>query len=199
MESTMARDKNDEDAPVVIKKYANRRLYDTARSAYVTLDDLSAMVHDGQAFVVQDAKTGKDLTRQVLTQIIIEREAGEQPLLPVDFLRQLIGLYGDSMQSVVPDFLAMSMKALMQGKARYEEQLRGVYGRAPLDLFEEQVRRNMRVFEDTLGMFSPFGGRAGDARADPPPATPAEPVDQAALDELRAQVAAMQAKLDKLG
>ena len=195
----MARNKTGENGPVIIKKYANRRLYDTARSAYVTLDDLSAMVHDGVDFVVQDAKSGKDLTRQVLTQIIIEREAGEQPLLPVDFLRQLIGFYGGSMQSVVPDFLDMSMKALMQGKARYDEQMRGVYDNAPLGLFEEQMRRNLRMFEDTLSMFSPFAGRTDSARAETPPQQDAGPVEQADLDELRAQMAAMQAKLDKLG
>ena len=184
--------------PVVIKKYANRRLYDTRRSAYVTLDDLSAMVHEGKDFVVQDAKSGKDLTRQVLTQIIIEREAGEQPLLPVDFLRQLIGFYGDSMQSVVPDFLDMSMNALMQGKARYDEQLRSVHDSAPLGVFEEQMRRNMRVFEDALSAFSPFSGFAG-ARTKDTPRTPDATVDQAELDDLRAQMAAMQARLDKLG
>ena len=195
----MTRSSSGESDPVVIKKYANRRLYDTRRSAYVTLDDLSAMVHDGKDFVVQDAKSGKDLTRQVLTQIIFENEAGEQHLLPVDFLRRLIGFYGDSMQSMVPGFLDMSMKALMQGKARYDEKMHSLYDTAPLELFEEHFRRNIRLFEETLSVFTPFGGARAEKAPQGAPETAATPVDQAELDELRAQMAAMQARLDKLG
>jgi polyhydroxyalkanoate synthesis repressor PhaR len=189
--------KNNPDDPVVIKKYANRRLYDTSRSTYITLGDLKAMVHAGTDFVVLDAKTGEDLTHCVLTQIIFEQEAQGQHLLPVDFLRQLIRFYGDSMQSVVPGFLDLSMKSLSQGKARYTQQMGGTNKGNPLmGLFEEQVRQNMALFETALETLSPFNTFASSRQANERPKnTP--PKDE--LDDLKAQMAAMQEKLDTLG
>lgn len=203
----MAKTGKNEDDQIVIKKYANRRLYDTARSTYVTLDDLSAMVHEGTDFVVQDAKTGEDLTHSVLTQIIFEQEAQGEHLLPVDFLRQLICFYGDNMQSVVPGFLDMSMNSLAQSRERFTAQLGETVGKAPLGIFEEQVSQNMALFENALNAFTPFGSFGtsgqGSSTAEPAPApAPSRPADsakpKAELDALRAQMAAMQAQLDKL-
>jgi len=193
----MAKSKTNANDPVVIKKYANRRLYDTTRSAYITLDDLKALVHEGTDFVVQDAKTGEDLTHSVLTQIIFEQEAQGQHLLPVDFLRQLIRFYGDSMQNVVPGFLDMSMNSLAQSKERFAKQMGSTATNPLFGLFEEQVRQNMALFESTLKSMSSFGAfGTSQSEPKPEPAAPAERDDD--LDELRAQMAAMQEKLDKL-
>ena len=139
------------DGMVVIKKYANRRLYNTATSAYVTLDDLARMVREGVEFVVYDAKTNDDLTRQILTQIIFEEESRGEALLPVQFLRQLIGFYGNSMQGVLPSYLEMSLDTF----TRQQEQLRGQFTRAFAaapggNLMEEAVRQNMAMFELSL-------------------------------------------------
>ncbi len=183
---------------VIIKKYANRRLYDTARSAYITLDDIKTMVHEGTEFVVLDAKSGDDLTHSVLTQIIFEQEAQGQHLLPVDFLRQLINFYGDSMQSVVPGFLDMSMKSLSQGRERFSRQMGGATGNPLLGMFEEQVRQNMALFERALGAMSPFGTYSADPAATQKAKPEEPPVRDHDLDELRSQMAAMQEKLDKL-
>ena len=147
-------------APVVIKKYANRRLYNTATSAYVTLEHLSQMVKDKTDFVVYDAKTGDEITRSVLTQIIVEEESkGGQTLLPIPFLRQLISFYGDSLQGVVPQYLEMSMSQF----ARNQEQMRGylqnAFGFNPFQQFETMGKQNMAMFEQAMRMFNPF--RAG--------------------------------------
>jgi polyhydroxyalkanoate synthesis repressor PhaR len=146
---------------VVIKKYANRRLYNTAKSSYVTLDDLAKMVRSGEDFVVFDAKTGEDITRSVLTQIIVEEEAGEQNMLPTNFLRELIRLYGDPLQGMVPSYL----EAAMQAFSRNQEQLRRAFGGTQaLENFEQIARSNMELFERSLRMFSPFaqaGGQSG--------------------------------------
>ncbi|PHS27890.1 MAG: polyhydroxyalkanoate synthesis repressor PhaR [Robiginitomaculum sp.] len=193
----MAKTKTNTNDPVVIKKYANRRLYDTTRSAYITLDDLKTLVHEGTDFVVLDAKTGEDLTHSVLTQIIFEQEAQGQHLLPVDFLRQLIRFYGDSMQNVVPGFLDMSMNSLAQSKERLAKKMGSSTSNPLFGLFEEQVRQNMTLFEKALSSMTPFGAfGASQTEANPEPAAPAERED--GLDELRAQMAAMQDKLDKL-
>ncbi len=192
----MVKENKNSDGPVVIKKYANRRLYDTTRSVYITLDDVKALVHSGTDFVVQDAKTGEDLTHSVLTQIIFEQEAQGQHLLPVDFLRQLIQFYGDSMQSLVPGFLDMSMNSLAQGKERFAKQMGSTSGASSFGVFEEQVRQNMKMFETALSAFTPFGGFAAtnaDAQSPPPKA---EHNDE--LEELREQMAAMQEKLNTL-
>ena len=145
---------------IVIKKYANRRLYNTAKSSYVTLDDLAKMVRSGEDFVVFDAKTGEDITRSVLTQIIVEEEAGEQNMLPTNFLRELIRLYGDPLQGMVPSYLEAAMHAF----SRNQDQLRRAFGGTQaLQNFEQITRSNMELFERSLRMFSPFVQPAGQS------------------------------------
>src|SRR5690606_18994311 len=175
------------DGMVVIKKYANRRLYNTATSAYVTLDDLARMVREGVEFTVHDAKTNDDLTRQILTQIIFEEESRGEALLPVQFLRQLIGFYGNSMQAVLPSYLEMSLDSF----TRQQEQLRGQFTRAFSGapgggLMEEAVRQNMAMFERAMKMFPGFYGRPeGEPAAEAKP----EPASEGAtLDEMRRQM-----------
>nr|WP_313519765.1 polyhydroxyalkanoate synthesis repressor PhaR [Brevundimonas diminuta] len=187
---------------VVIKKYANRRLYNTATSAYVTLDDLARMVREGVEFVVYDAKTNDDLTRQILTQIIFEEESRGEALLPVQFLRQLIGFYGNSMQGVLPSYLEMSLDTF----TRQQEQLRGQFTRAFAaapggNLMEEAVRQNMAMFERAMRMFPGFAyGRPEGETAETPASEPkAEPAKEgAALDEMRRQMDEMRAQIDRL-
>src|SRR5262244_509209 len=148
--------------PVVIKKYANRRLYNTGTSTYVTLEDLAGMVKNGEDFIVYDAKTGEDITRSVLTQIIFEQEnkAG-QNLLPTTFLRQLIRFYGDSMQMVVPKYLEQSIDTLTREQEKFRKQLADTLSGTPFAPLEEQVRRNMELFQQTFSMFKPFGAPRG--------------------------------------
>src|SRR5689334_6256459 len=144
-------------APVVIKKYANRRLYNTATSAYVTLDHLSQMVKDKTDFVVYDAKTGEDITRSVLTQIIVEEESkGGQTLLPIPFLRQLISFYGDSLQGVVPQYLEMSMAQFARNQEQMRRYLQNAFGFNPFQQFEAMGKQNMAMFEKAMRMFNPF-------------------------------------------
>lgn len=148
---------------IVIKKYANRRLYDTETSQYITLDDLCERVKNGREFIVTDAKTGQDLTRQVLTQIILEREIKGYPLLPVDFLRSAIRFYDDKMGGVLQSYLDASMKAFVGN----QENMRGMMGKAPdgfsspFNQFEEMTRQNVALFEKTMQMFNPFGNMFG--------------------------------------
>jgi polyhydroxyalkanoate synthesis repressor PhaR len=145
-------------APVVIKKYANRRLYNTATSAYVTLDHLSQMVKDKTDFVVYDAKTGEDITRSVLTQIIVEEEnKGGQTLLPIPFLRQLISFYGDSLQGVVPQYLEMSMTQFARNQEQMRHYMQNAFGFNPFQQFESMGKQNMAMFENAMRMFNPFG------------------------------------------
>ena len=154
----MATDKQ----PTIIKKYANRRLYNTGTSTYVTLEDLAAMVKNGEDFVVFDAKTGEDITRSVLAQIIFEQEGkAGQNLLPIAFLRQLIRLYGDSMQNLVPRYLEASIGSLTEHQQKFRDQMAQAFGSGPFGPLEDQVRRNMEMFERTFAMFAPFAGRAG--------------------------------------
>ncbi len=195
------------DEPVVIKKYANRRLYNTGTSTYVTLEDLAEMVKRNEDFTVQDAKSGDDITHPVLTQIIFELENKDgQNMLPIPFLRQLIAFYGDQMQMIVPSFLEQSMTAFAKEQERFREQLKSSFGKTPMDMMkmtpmkalEEQTRRNMELFQNAMRMFTPFpGGTPGQA---PPPAEPAKKeVDKADdLQELKEQIAAMQRKIDSL-
>ena len=145
------------DQPTTIKKYANRRLYNTGTSTYVTLEDLAAMVKEGEDFLVYDAKTGDDITRSVLAQIIFEQEnkAG-QNLLPTTFLRQLIRFYGDSMQMVVPRYLEQSIDTLTREQEKFRKQLTTTFSMTPFAPLEEHVRRNMEMFERTFSMFKPF-------------------------------------------
>jgi polyhydroxyalkanoate synthesis repressor PhaR len=177
---------------VVIQKYANRRLYNKATSSYITLDDLSAMVKEGVDFVVYDAKSGEDITRKVLTQIIFEEEGRGQNLLPIQFLRQLIGFYGDRMQAFLPSFLELSLDSFIRQQARMQSQLSAVTPPS-MGAFDEQIRQNMALFDRAMKMFTPFAFR-GDEVA---PAKPA-PAEGDALADLKAQMAAMQAQLEAL-
>src|SRR5207245_10610628 len=150
--------------PVTIKKYANRRLYNTGTSTYVTLEDLAAMVKAGEDFIVHDAKTGEDITRQVLAQIIFEQENKEgQSLLPIAFLRQLIRFYGDSMQMLVPRYLEVSIDSFTREQEKFRQQMAQAFGGSPFGALEDQVRRNMEMFERTFTMFTPFARREEQA------------------------------------
>jgi polyhydroxyalkanoate synthesis repressor PhaR len=193
------------DDPVVIKKYANRRLYNTGTSTYVTLEDLAEMVKKGEEFSVQDAKTGDDITHSVLTQIIFELENKDgQNMLPIPFLRQLIAFYGDQMQMIVPSFLEQSMIAFAKEQERFREQMKSALGKTPMDMMkmtpmkalEEQTRRNMEMFQDAMRMFTTFpqSGPTVPAEADK---KGSEKTDD--LQALKEQVAAMQRKIDSMG
>lgn len=160
----MSKAKRGQDEPTVIKKYANRRLYDTGRSSYVTLDDLCEMVKDGYEFVVYDAKSGEDITQPVLTQIIVEKESSGENLLPTGFLRKLIGFYGDSMQGMVPNYLETTFDIFVTNQERLREQMKkslegmnmpGIFPAA--QALEDLNRQNMAMFEKTMKMFTPFG------------------------------------------
>ena len=160
---------DNEKEPITIKKYANRRLYNTGTSTYVTLEDLATMVKQGEDFVVFDAKSGEEITRSVLAQIIFEQENKEgQSLLPITFLRQLIRFYGDSMQMLVPRYLEQSMQSLTSQQGKFREQMAQAFGVSGLGPLEEQVRRNMEMFEKTFAMFTPFTrgwpGQAGNGQ-----------------------------------
>lgn len=193
--------------PVIIKKYANRRLYNTDTSTYVTLDNLAEMVRSERDFVVYDAKTGEDLTHQVLTQIIVEQESKGQNLLPIGFLRQLIRFYGNSIEQLVPSYLEFSLDTLTREQEKYSKQLASAFGGAAFEAMQKQARQNLEIFEKALNMFSPFGiadtgsrQHAGGAPAgEPSSANKQEPaVTASELAQLRAQLAEMQARLDKL-
>jgi polyhydroxyalkanoate synthesis repressor PhaR len=174
-------------AKVTIKKYANRRLYDTESSTYITLDRLAAMIREGRDFEVVDAKTGDDITHQVLTQIIVDEEArGGATLLPVNFLRQLIGLYGGSMQAAVPQYLDAAMDAFQKNQEAMREALSGKFAGA--NVFADLAKRNMEMFEQAGRAFSPPSQKAADKE-----------VPQSEVDKLRAELAALQAKVEKLG
>src|SRR5882724_8465416 len=150
--------------PIVIKKYANRRLYNTGTSTYVTLEDLACMVKNGEDFVVYDAKTGEDITRSVLTQIIFEQENKEgQNLLPISFLRQLIRFYGDSMQMLVPRYLEVSIESLSREQGKFRDQMAQAFGATGFNPLEDMARRNMEIVEHTFAMFAPFARREGQA------------------------------------
>ena len=185
-----------EGGAVVIKKYANRRLYNTSTSAYVTLDDLAAMVRDGIDFIVLDAKTNDDLTRQVLTQIIVEEESRGESLLPVQFLRQLIGFYGNQMQGVLPSYLELSLNNFTRQQEQLREQFGRTFGAAPgAGLMDEAVKQNVAMFERAMRMFSPFGPTAGRP-AQPEAAPGADPADPIA--EMRRQMDEMRAQIERL-
>ncbi|WP_417467231.1 polyhydroxyalkanoate synthesis repressor PhaR [Maricaulis sp.] len=187
---------------IVIKKYANRRLYDTSTSQYVTLDHLRDLVKKGVDFEVIDAKSGEDLTHGVLAQIIFEEESRGANLLPVDFLRQLIGFYGDSLQNVVPGYLQMSMNNFTQQQEEYRTKVGDAMmsPQATMALIEEQTRRNMEAFGNTMRMFTPFVAAAtpeaesAEAPADPVSGTESE----ADMAQMREELDDMRAKLDQL-
>ena len=143
--------------PIIIKKYANRRLYDTSTSCYITLEEVRTMVKDGMQFVVQDAKTGDDITRSVLTQIIFEQEGKGEPLLPVNFLRWLIGFYGDGISELVPHYLEASMTSFTKNQEKMRGMLEGTLGKVfPFSQFEEISKQNMALFQKAFSMFTPF-------------------------------------------
>jgi polyhydroxyalkanoate synthesis repressor PhaR len=208
--------------PVVIKKYANRRLYNTETSTYVTLEDLARMVRSERDFVVFDARTGDDLTHSVLTQIIVEQEsrAGTQTLLPVPFLRQLIRFYGGAMERMVPSYLQVSLETLTREQDRFRKQFANAFTpHGALEAYQEQARKNLQLFEQAMTMFSPFGAKLG-AKADDatpktetaepgagrdkapllpkPPASAGDAPESDELTSMRNELAAMQARIEKL-
>ncbi|MEM8986431.1 MAG: polyhydroxyalkanoate synthesis repressor PhaR [Pseudomonadota bacterium] len=185
----------EKDEPITIKKYANRRLYNTATSSYVTLDHLSQMVKDGQNFAVFDAKSGEDITRSVLTQIIFEEESKGQNLLPNEFLRQLIRFYGDSLQSFVPSYLEMSMDTFSRNQEELRKQLGTAFGGTQaFSVFEEQIKQNVALFDRAVKMFTPFSNFYGE--------TPQEPAKSGEQDQdisdLKSQIADLQKRLDDM-
>jgi polyhydroxyalkanoate synthesis repressor PhaR len=186
---------------VIIKKYANRRLYNTASSSYVTLEHLSEMVKKGVDFVVYDAKTNEDITRTVLTQIIFEEESQGQSLLPIQFLRQLISFYGNSMQAFLPSYLELSLSSFTQQQERLRNQLSSFGQAGGIANYEDQIRQNLQLFDRAMKMFSPFAYAPTAQRAEEPapaPATKGDAGSDEALTLLRKQMAEMQAQLDKL-
>ncbi|MGO9005154.1 MAG: polyhydroxyalkanoate synthesis repressor PhaR [Beijerinckiaceae bacterium] len=193
--------------PITIKKYANRRLYNTGTSAYVTLEDLADMVKKAEDFVVYDAKTGDDITRSVLTQIIFEQEGkGGQALMPIAFLRQLIRFYGDSMQMLVPSYLEFTIDKLTNEQQNFRDQFATSFGTSPLTAptrqmfgsLEEQARKNMALFSQALGMFSPFSSAAPAPSASEKAAEPAEPGQKADIEDMRRQLDELQKRIDAL-
>jgi polyhydroxyalkanoate synthesis repressor PhaR len=185
------------EAPITIKKYANRRLYNTGTSTYVTLEDLATMVKDGDDFVVYDAKTGEDITRSVLAQIIFEQENKEgQNLLPINFLRQLIRFYGDSMQMLVPRYLEVSLESLTKEQEKFRQQMAQAFGVGSFGPLEEQVRRNMEMFEKAFSMFTPFARGTGGAGKEP--ASTETGKSAADFDEMKRQLEEMQKRLDRM-
>jgi polyhydroxyalkanoate synthesis repressor PhaR len=183
--------------PVVVKKYANRRLYNTAASTYVTLEDLAKMIKDGGNFVAYDAKSGEDITRSVLTQIIVEQEHKGQNLLPTSFLRQLISLYGDSMQFLVPGYLEQAMIAFARNQEQMRKNLQATFGIFPFGQFEEMGKQNMALFERALRMLAPYSldEKPTPAEAVAPNASAEDP----RLKRLEAQIDALTRQLEALG
>lgn len=205
----MAKTEDGKSDRIIIQKYANRRLYNKATSTYITLDNLAEMVREGADFVVYDAKSGEDITRKVLTQIIFDEENSSEGknLLPIQFLRQLIGFYGGQMQAFLPSYLELSLDAFSKSQEKMRTQFAGVApGKFPniAGGYEEQIRQNMQMFDRAMKMFTPFGfpgaateGMSGDAA--PATASPAKPAAaDPALDELKQQLSDMQAQIAKL-
>jgi polyhydroxyalkanoate synthesis repressor PhaR len=193
-------------SPVRIKKYANRRLYNTATSSYVTLDYLAQMVRNGTEFTVEDAKTGEDITRSVLTQIIVEEESKGQNMLPINFLRQLISLYGDNLQFLVPRYLEQSMESFAKNQEQMRASMKDSFGGMfPLDRFEEMSKQNMAFFEQAMRMWNPFKGAMGmpgmpgSAPAPSAPERPAEaPPSANEITDLKSQMQALQRQIEAL-
>jgi polyhydroxyalkanoate synthesis repressor PhaR len=185
--------------PVTIKKYANRRLYNTGTSTYVTLEDLAGMVKNGEDFVVFDAKTGEEITRSVLTQIIFEQEnkEGGQNLLPIAFLRQLIRFYGDSMQMLVPRYLEVSIESLTREQEKFRNQVAQTFGVGAFTSLEEHVRRNMDMFERAFTMFAPFA-RRDSQNAETAAELEKQPTKSGDIDDLKRQLDEMKLKVDRL-
>lgn len=203
-----------ENSPIIIKKYANRRLYNTATSAYITLEDLACIIKKGDDFLVFDAKTGEDITRSVLTQIIFEQEGKNgQSLLPITFLRQLIRFYGDSMQMLVPSYLEFTIGKLTSEQAKFRDKVAsnfGAPGAAPLfGSIEEQTRKNMALFNQALTMFNPFGNplqtssensesKSEEKLSAEPSDASAEHKSQTDIEEMKRQLDALQKRIETL-
>src|SRR5262245_29414004 len=182
--------------PITIKKYANRRLYNTATSSYVTLDHLCRMVKDGVDFVVYDAKTGEDITRSVLTQIIVEEEAKGQNLLPISFLKQLIGFYGDNLQFLVPRYLEQPIQSFAHNQEQMRQYMQGTFGQIfPFANLEEMGKQNIALFERTMKMFTPFGPAETRRDADRRDQERPEPSPEKRLDDLKSRLEAPQRQL----
>ena len=176
--------------PIIIKKYANRRLYNTQSSSYITLDDLARMVRKGTDFKVLDAKTGNDITHSILTQIIMEEEASGEHLLPISFLRELISMYGNSMQSMMPPYLEATMENFRTNQTKLQEAFQSSMG---ADAFSKMAEQNMAMFQAAAGAFMPGGKTPGGGEPG------REPSSTDDIDALKAQLAEMQRKIDKLG
>ncbi len=209
MKMASARTRQDKDKPTVIKKYANRRLYDTGRSSYVTLDDLCIMVKEQREFVVYDAKTGEDLTRSVMTQIIVDQESKEgQSMLPTSFLRQLISFYGDSLQGLMPNYLEQAINAFTSNQEQFRKQFGAMPNMPnmqnmmnPMTAMEEMSRKNMEMFQNAMRAFTPFaaGGAkpngAGAGKASP---FPGKSQDDEKIQALKKNIAEMERELNRL-
>ena len=199
-QSNVTEERTKADAPVVIKKYANRRLYNTQTSSYVTLDHLSEMVKDGIEFEVRDARTGEDITRCVLTQIIVEEEAKGQNLLPLRFLRQLIRLYGDSLQSFVPGYLDLSMESFIKNQESMRTRVAEAFGGGTQAL-ENMARQNLAMFENAMKVFSPFAARPSEPNPDMRASNGISPEHGKSSDdlsELKNEIAVMRKQLAEL-
>jgi polyhydroxyalkanoate synthesis repressor PhaR len=184
--------------PITIKKYANRRLYNMGTSTYVTLEDIAAMVKGGEDFIVHDAKTGEDITRQVLAQVIFEQENKEgQSMLPIAFLRQLIHFYGDSMQMLMPRYLEVSIDSFTREQEKFRQHMAQAFGGSPFGAIEDQVRQNMEMFERAFAMFTPFTRREQQAASESDkPQTSASVGEE--IHDLKRQMEEMQKRLDRL-
>jgi polyhydroxyalkanoate synthesis repressor PhaR len=201
--SNVTEERTSAESPVIIKKYANRRLYNTQSSSYVTLDHLCEMVKDGVEFEVRDARTGDDITRSVLTQIIFEEEGKGQNLLPIRFLRQLIRMYGDSLQAFVPGYLDLSMESFTKNQEQVRNRVAEAFG-GGTQVFQDMARQNLAMFERAMKMFSPFapGGRSSPESETPPRATNGTGAEKPArsdeISELKLEMEAMRRQLAEL-
>jgi polyhydroxyalkanoate synthesis repressor PhaR len=210
MKMASARTRQDKDKPTVIKKYANRRLYDTGRSSYVTLDDLCIMVKEQREFVVYDAKTGEDLTRSVMTQIIVDQESKEgQSMLPTNFLRQLISFYGDSLQGLMPNYLEQAINSFTSNQEQFRKQFGAMPNMPnmqnmmnPVAAMEEMSRKNMEMFQNAMRAFTPFAaGMKPGAGAAPKSTTspfPGKSQDDEKIQALKKNIAEMERELNRL-
>jgi polyhydroxyalkanoate synthesis repressor PhaR len=192
---------NDGRKVAVVKKYANRRLYNTATSSYVTLDDLSKMVRHGEHFVVYDAKSGEDLTRSILTQIILEEDSKGRNLLPINFLRQLIGFYDDSLRAFLPRYLELSMENFARNQAQIRRYIEGTLGRFfPIGPFEDMARQNMEIFQRAATMFTPLPGAEASANSEHPrsPESLADPNTSTQIRDLNDKIEALQKQISEL-
>ena len=192
--------KSNGDGPVTIKKYANRRLYNTATSSYVTLDHLCQMVKDGVDFVVYDAKSGDDITRSVLTQIIVEEESKGENLLPISFLRQIIGFYGDNMQRMlVPQYLEHSMKTFAENQDQLQTYFQETMGKMfPFGSLDEMGKQNIAMFEQAMQMFSPAGQDENPAESHGGEADQSQQPADTQVEELQKRLDEMQRQIDNM-